>query len=87
MRYRSLHAANSRNWTRPESCEFCGDRESPVYDWALLRGREHSWAREDYINLCRKCHNQYDDVGRRAAATRRANADKEAKKHADEQIG
>ena len=34
--------------------------KSITFQWALMRGKKHERKRENYIQLCRSCHNSYD---------------------------
>jgi hypothetical protein len=42
-------------------CEQCGKLGDT--DYAKIEGREYTRNREDYQELCRKCHVNYDGIG------------------------
>ncbi len=71
--YSALHDWVKRKLGKPEKCEFCG-RE-------YLTGHKIVWANksgkylrdiDDWIRLCSKCHNTYDDIYTKVWKTRRS---------------
>jgi hypothetical protein len=60
--YRALHGWLNKHHPRCGKCESCGASGKTVY--ALTHGREYSRSRDDYRELCQKCHMQYDLGGR-----------------------
>jgi hypothetical protein len=40
-------------------CIHCGTKEKKL-DWALIKGKEYSHCRENFMPLCRSCHLRYD---------------------------
>jgi len=59
--YSSLHAWIRRNLEPAKSCVKClGKRGSKKFEWANI---SHEYRRDlnDYMQLCKICHNEYDD--------------------------
>jgi hypothetical protein len=56
--YDTIHAWMRRNHPKTGTCAGCG--ASSKTEWALIHGREYSRDRDDYRELCRKCHSRYD---------------------------
>lgn len=74
INYGSLHDWVSYHKGQPEMCEGCGVDG--------LTGRKIGWANisyeykrdlEDWIRLCAKCHNKFDNISAKVWAVRRAN--------------
>lgn len=65
----ATHAALNRNFPKTGRCEDCGERKRT--DYAFLRHPlPYTRLREDYQELCRKCHMRYDfDNGHRKGHT------------------
>ena len=59
--YRAIHTYLRKHFPKAGACEECG-KEGRT-DYALIRGREYSRKREDYRELCRRCHVLYDELG------------------------
>lgn len=59
--YYARHAYLRRHYPKRLVCDECG-RETRT-DYALIHGRPPSRNREDYRELCRACHKQYDAGG------------------------
>jgi hypothetical protein len=59
--YHTIHAYIRSHFPKTGVCEECGKRAPTEY--ALIHGREYSRAREDYWELCKLCHNRYDETG------------------------
>ena len=60
--YRALHTYLSSHYPKTGVCEECGGSGSRT-EYALIKGREYTRNREDYRELCKRCHNVYDEVG------------------------
>jgi len=45
----------------PSKCEFCGTTQAKRFEWANIDG-EYRRNLDDFIRLCKKCHNDYDGV-------------------------
>lgn len=56
--YRTIHSYLANNYQKSGVCEECQRRKRT--EWALIEGREYSRNRDDYRELCRKCHAIYD---------------------------
>lgn len=56
--YSGIHAWIRRNYTKSERCEHCG-RKGKTH-WAAKDHRNYTRNREDYMELCPKCHLAYD---------------------------
>lgn len=59
--YATIHAWLRNNCDKTGTCDECG--KSARTEFALIRGREYSRNRQDYRELCKRCHNAYDNVG------------------------
>lgn len=56
--YNCIHSWLYKNFKRPKRCQHC-DRECTV-DAALINGKKYERNVDNYIGLCRKCHQAYD---------------------------
>lgn len=56
--YSSKHKYISRNWIKPEICDFC--KKIKKLDWANI-SKDYRRVRSDWLCLCRKCHFNFDD--------------------------
>lgn len=59
--YRAIHTYLSKHFPKTGICDECGEMKRTEY--ALIKGREYSRNREDYRELCKLCHNRYDQTG------------------------
>ncbi len=59
--YGAIHAYLRKHFPKAGICEECGQAKRT--DYALIKGREYSRNREDYRELCERCHIRYDDIG------------------------
>lgn len=41
-------------------CMFCKRKDQPKYEWALMVGKHYTSNPESYLQLCSKCHTNYD---------------------------
>jgi hypothetical protein len=65
--YGAIHMRLSRERGNPSYCWYCGCMDAAIYDWAYT-GKGHIWGEgqgysenlDDYIGLCRFCHQQFD---------------------------
>lgn len=46
------------------------------FEWALIKGREYSTDRKDYMHLCTRCHRRYDQLGKPFSDKHRSNLSK-----------
>jgi hypothetical protein len=60
--YRAMHAYVCKYFPKADRCEVCGRLAKTEY--ALFHGRRASRNRDDYRELCRKCHMVYDLGGK-----------------------
>lgn len=61
LTYSGIHAWVRRKKGAPKKCELCGDTEKGYYEWANKSGN-YLRDLEDWIRMCKKCHNDYDGV-------------------------
>lgn len=61
--YSTFHGYLSRHYPKTGVCEECGSEAATQH--ALIHGRAHSRNREDYRELCPRCHVRYDQGGER----------------------
>lgn len=61
--YYARHAYLRRHYPKTGICEEC--RNEARTDYALIHDHPPSRSREDYRELCRACHKQYDGGGER----------------------
>jgi hypothetical protein len=59
--YYSIHNWLRKYFGKADVCEnpSC-KRKSTIYQWALLKDKEHDYKRENYWKLCLPCHKKYD---------------------------
>lgn len=74
--YRAVHTWINKHFPKCQVCAVCGGEGAT--DYALIHGQTYSRRREDYIELCRRCHVMYDGTGgsRWRGRTTRANPPK-----------
>lgn len=70
--YASIHNWVRRRGGNASMCEFCHTEDSPVYDWSN-KSQEYKRDMSDWQQLCRKCHQDYDDIKARSWITRKKN--------------
>lgn len=61
--YEAIHAYLRNHFPKSGVCVECGERKPTEY--ALIKGRSYTKDRNDYQEMCKRCHNVYDDVGYR----------------------
>lgn len=59
--YRAIHTWLNKHFPKRGVCDECG--HGVLTDYALIHGQEHGKHRDRYRELCRRCHNAYDEVG------------------------
>lgn len=59
--YRRLHKKLGALFPKSGECEACGVIAQT--DYALIHGRVYTLNRDDYRELCRRCHVAYDEIG------------------------
>lgn len=60
--YTAIHTYLRKHFPKSGVCDECGDTSRRT-EYALIKGREYSRNREDYRELCKLCHNRYDETG------------------------
>ena len=59
--YRIVHDWLHKHYGKPNKCENPNcDRQGRRFEYALRHGFEHKRNRDNYIQLCSKCHRNYD---------------------------
>lgn len=70
--YMALHAWVGRKLGKPSYCTHCFKTEGK-FEWANKSG-EYKRDLDDWIRLCKSCHNKYDDIGNKIWKIRRNKA-------------
>ena len=69
--YHGIHKWLTRKLGQPKKCDECGEKDSTKrFEWANISGlykRDFS----DWKRLCKKCHNNFDNITVRGWETRR----------------
>ena len=60
--YGAIHTYLRKHFPKSGICDECGITGKRT-EYALIKGREYSRNREDYRELCKRCHNAYDEIG------------------------
>ena len=61
--YKGLHQWLTKTYGKPIECDNQNClKKSNLYDWALLRGKKYEKKRENFVILCKSCHNTYDRI-------------------------
>lgn len=68
--YNAIHAWINKQLFKPKECSYCGSDKK--LEWASI-GHKAKRDLDDYIPLCKKCHNNYDEIGRKSWEARRLN--------------
>ena len=56
-----MHFKIARNFGKPNFCEICGTQDrNKHYVWANVNHFYNSYARADWLRLCKRCHHLYD---------------------------
>lgn len=58
--YSGVHRWLYRECGLPSQCKHCGTTESKRFEWANISG-EYKRDITDFIRLCAKCHDKYDE--------------------------
>lgn len=59
--YTALHDWLRKNYGKASKCEHCKTLNAKRYEWALIKGKKYQRKRENFIELCPKCHAKYDN--------------------------
>ena len=73
--YSGLHYWIQRKLGQPSLCEECGTTTAKRFEWANISG-EYKRILDDWVRLCKKCHNLYDNVYKKMWDNRTKNSDK-----------
>ena len=68
--YHSLHLYLNRKYGKPYICEFCNSTNN--VQWAS-KNYKYTRNKEDWLNLCFKCHRKYDSKNGWGIATKKFN--------------
>lgn len=60
--YGALHTYLRKHYPKSGICDECGQPADRT-EYALIKGRQYTRNREDYRELCKLCHNRYDETG------------------------
>ncbi len=60
--YTAIHTYLRKYFPKSGYCDECGD-DTRKTEYALIKGRSYTRNREDYRELCKLCHNRYDETG------------------------
>lgn len=59
--YEVLHARLNREYGKPSKCENLDcDGMGRRFEYALIHGKNYELKRDNFIELCSKCHRRYD---------------------------
>lgn len=58
--YGKIHRHIRKVFVKKHICSFCGEQGKSRYELALVKGKEYSFDKSDYIELCVSCHRKYD---------------------------
>lgn len=59
--YFGVHDWLTRQYGQPKECEQCLTTTAKRFEWANISG-EYKRERSDFKRLCKKCHNDFDEV-------------------------
>lgn len=58
--YSGIHKWLTKSYGSPKICDNCDTEDAKRYEWALLKGKSYERNRDNFIRMCKKCHNNYD---------------------------
>jgi hypothetical protein len=62
--YSTIHKWLVKKYGKATECIALNcTKKSNCYDWGLLKGKHYCRKKENFIQLCRSCHNSYDREG------------------------
>lgn len=70
--YEDIHRWLTDTFGKANQCEFCQTKLSTRYEYAKIRDKEYELKRENFIQLCKRCHLIYDDTWVKSWETRKA---------------
>lgn len=60
--YFGVHDWLTKHYGQPKYCSNCGSKDKDKrYEWANISG-QYKRTINDFVRLCKKCHNDYDQV-------------------------
>lgn len=68
--YVAVHHWINKKLGKPSACDFCKTTMAPRFEWANV-SRKYKREISDWVRLCKKCHNRYDDITNRGWKTRK----------------
>lgn len=71
--YTAIHQWLGRKLGKPNKCSNCGTIKAKRFEWANI-SRKYKRTTDDYMRLCKKCHNLFDDIVNKSKETRRLHA-------------
>ena len=79
--YHAIHKWLKSNYGKAKQCENidCLNR-SRVYEWALLKGKQYKYNRDNFMQLCKSCHIKYDFTEKGRESIRKFNTGKKQSK-------
>jgi hypothetical protein len=66
--YKNVHIWLKRKYGSADHCEFC-NKDSNRYEWALKDGCEYEKNKDNFIQLCKLCHVNYDNISEKISQT------------------
>ena len=66
--YMAMHDWVRETFGSPSKCEHCETERAAKFEWANISG-EYKRDRSDWIRLCKKCHQRFDNIGEKASKT------------------
>jgi len=67
--YNNIHKWIRKIYGSASSCEFCNIKNAPAYHWALKKGCDYKKDVACFMQLCAKCHINYDYTEERRQAS------------------
>lgn len=58
--YYNVHHWLKTTFGKSSKCEHCENKRNLILHWALKKGSEYDFKRENFIELCQSCHRNYD---------------------------
>lgn len=60
--YSSIHQWLIKTFGKATKCVLCGDITKSKYEYALIKGENYDFKKENFIELCCSCHRRYDET-------------------------
>lgn len=58
--YGNIHRWLAYHYPKKKLCDHCSKTDCKGYDYALIHGRYYEKKRDNFLELCKRCHNIYD---------------------------